>query len=105
MPNKAGKRLARAAADWIATHHKWEMVRAVRANRWVVSGETLQGAELDRAVNATFRHTADSLFTLYHYFQNIEAMLTLIDVDPFTNELLHRPKYEKRGLMLVGLHQ
>jgi lauroyl/myristoyl acyltransferase len=105
MPYKTGRRLARAVGDWIASHREWEMVRAVRANRWVVSGETLQGVELDQAVRATFRHTADSLFTLYHYFQNIEAMLRLVHLDPPTEALLHRPKYEQRGIVLVGLHR
>lgn len=104
VPNGPGKYLARAAGDWIASHKDWEMVRAVRANRWVVSGETLQGAELDKAARETFRNTANSQFTLYHYFQNIEEMLKLVEIDPETEKILHRPKFEQRGLMLVGLH-
>jgi lauroyl/myristoyl acyltransferase len=103
-PNKIGKRLARVAGEWIASHRDWEMVRAVRANRWVVSGETLAGAELDQAVQATFRHTADSLFTLYHHFQNLEAMQRLVIIDELSHKILFRPKFEERGVVIVGLH-
>lgn len=104
MPDKTGKRIARGIADWLAARRSWGMVRAVRANRWVISGETLQGAELDQAVRATFRHTAHSLFTLYHNFQNLEAAIRLVDIDPLTQEILNRPKYDSRGLVVVGLH-
>ena len=104
MPYHLGKRIARWGADWIVSHRHWEMVRAVRANRWVISGCTLQGAELDEAVRSTFRFTADAQFVLYHNFQNVEAMLRLVDIDPTTEKVLHRPKYEQPGVVLVGLH-
>lgn len=103
-PDKIGKRLAHFAGEWIASHPDWEMVRAVRANRWVVSGQTLVGAELDKAVKATFRHTADSLFTLYHHFQDLEAMRQLVVIDEVSHNILFRPKYEKRGVVVVGVH-
>ena len=103
-PDRIGKRIARFAGEWIAGHPDWEMVRAVRANRWVISAETLQGAELDQAVRATFRHTADSLFTLYHHFQDLEAMSSLVYIDPMAHKVLFRPKYEPRGVVIVGLH-
>jgi KDO2-lipid IV(A) lauroyltransferase len=104
MPFHLGKRMARWAASWIVSHRDWEMVRAVRANRWVVSGGTLQGAELDQAVRDTFQYTADAQFILYHYFQNLEAVLRLVDINPEIEAVLHRPKYEQPGLVLVGLH-
>lgn len=103
-PDRIGKRLARLAGEWIASHRDWEMVKAVRANRWVVSGGELQGAELDEAVRATFRHTANSLFTLYHHFQNLEAMRRLVEIDELSHKILFRPKYEERGIIIVGLH-
>ena len=103
-PNKIGKRIAHSVGEWMAVHQDWEMVRAVRANRWVVSGEALQGAELDKAVKATFCHTADSLFTLYHHFQDLKEMRRLVEIDPISYKILFRPKYEARGIVIVGLH-
>lgn len=103
-PNKVGLHLARVAADWIASHSNWDMVRAVRANRWVVSGEQLQADELDGAVRATFRHTAGSIFRLYHNCHSLEAMQALVDIDPVTQRILFRPNYDERGVVVVGLH-
>lgn len=104
MPLPVGRRLAHFVADYIARHAEWEMVRAVRANRWVVSGKTLQGAALDAAVRENFRHTASTLFDLYHYLGNPDAMRQKLVSDARSDEIIYRPKFETRGLVVVGLH-
>lgn len=105
MPIGLGKRVVRMAADYISRHADWEMVRAVRANRWVVSGETLQGQALDQAVQATFRHTANSIFMFYHHLNDLEAMRSMIiDCDHSLEQLIQRPLYESRGVVVVAAH-
>src|SRR5574341_1068081 len=70
MPPRPGHYLADFIADRIAARREWRIVRAVRANQWVVSREKLEGERLSRAVRQTFQATARSIFDLYHYIDN-----------------------------------
>lgn len=80
------------------------MVQAVRLNQWVVSGERLTGAELDRQVRLTFRNTARSIFDLHRDIQKGEAVKRLVERESALMELLNRPRHAERGLVVVGLH-
>lgn len=104
LPLSLGYCLADFVAARIAVQRDSKLVRAVRANQWVIRGENLGKAELDRVVRETFQHSARSIFDLYHYIENKEAARRLISMDETTQALLKRPEYGERGLMLVGLH-
>ncbi len=80
------------------------MVRAVRANQWVISGETLDKKALDQAVYETFRNSARSIFDLYHYINDPSAIKRLIVFNTTFQQLIQRPEFDQRGLMVVGLH-
>jgi phosphatidylinositol dimannoside acyltransferase len=73
LPPRLGHRLASDLADQIVRRRDSQIVRAVRANQWVVNGEKLEGDAMDRVVRATLRNTAHSLFDLYHYSHDMEA--------------------------------
>lgn len=104
MPPRIGYKFSAFAADQIASHGNWHIVRGVRANQWVVCGENLGGEALHQAVRATFRNSALAIFNLYHYVNNPKASQCLIKPDAVTQELIQRPEYAERGLMLLGLH-
>jgi KDO2-lipid IV(A) lauroyltransferase len=104
LPLHLGHFLADRVADWLSRQRASKMVRAVRANQWVVRGESLGKEALDQAVHATLRHSARSLFDLYHYIQNPEATKRLVVLPPIIQQLVERPEFEGRGMMLVGLH-
>jgi phosphatidylinositol dimannoside acyltransferase len=104
LPPRLGYRIADSVAEWIASQHDSKMVKAIRTNQWIVRGETLDDTALDRAVRETIRHSARSLFDLYHYIQDSEAARRLIVLDATTQELARRPEFDGRGLMVVGLH-
>jgi len=104
IPVWLGYRLADFAADRIVAHPESRMVRAVRANQWVISGETLDKQALDRAVYATIRNSARSIFDLYHYILNPGAIEQLIVFNATVQQLTQRPEFDQRGLMLVALH-
>jgi KDO2-lipid IV(A) lauroyltransferase len=101
---EAGHSLADFVAARIASHQDSRMIRAVRANQWVVRGESLEKEALDRAVCETLRHSARSIFDLYHYIQNAQATRRLIILDSTTQQLAQRPEFDRRGLVIVGLH-
>ena len=104
LPLQVGHSLADFAAGQIANRRDSKLVRAVRTNQWVVRGESLEKDALDRAVLETLRHSARSIFDLYHYIQNPEATRQLFVLDSTTRQLVQRPEFDRRGLMLVGLH-
>lgn len=108
IPARLGYPIADFIAERIARQRKSNVVRAVRLNQWVVSGEVLDGAVLDQVVRETFRHWAHSIFDLYHYIENPIATRQLIVLDASFQQLRRRPEFERRGdrrgLIIVGLH-
>jgi KDO2-lipid IV(A) lauroyltransferase len=99
-----GYPVAAFIAEQIARQRNSRVVRAVRANQWVVSGKELSGEALDQVVRETFHHWAHSIFDLYHYIQDPLAADQLIVLEPSFQQLTRRPEFDRRGLMIVGLH-
>lgn len=104
LPPRAGYRLAGFVGDLIADREGWKMVRAVRANQWVVSGGTSSPEELDRAIQATFRNTGRCIYDLYHYIHDGAALHDLIEFDSNSLEFIERSRRKEGGLVLVGPH-
>jgi KDO2-lipid IV(A) lauroyltransferase len=104
MPYRLGHWIALFAADRISARKGWKMVHAARCNQWVVHGGQLEGAALDRVVEENFRNIACSIFDLYHNINNSAAFLRLIEPHPTTIELIKRPEFSSRGLVVAGVH-
>ncbi len=85
-----GHRIAYYVAEQIARRPNSQVVRAVRANQWVISEESLDKEELDLAVCETLRHSARCIFDLYHYIQDTDATRQLIVLDPLSQQLAQR---------------
>ncbi len=98
-----------ALADWVATRviaarRDAPLVRAVRANQWVVHGENLASEALEHVVKETLGNTARALFDLYHYLSNPQATRRLFVLDEVSQSLIRRPEFAERGLVVAGLH-
>lgn len=91
-------------ADGIAARRQSPMVRAIRANQWVVQGGSLDPAALDRAVRQNLRNIAWSLYLLYHYHKNSRAVQSIVHLDARMERLAKGPEFNSRGLILAGLH-
>ncbi len=104
MHPRLGHLLADFSAQLIAHQRTSRLVRAVRGNQWVVSGEGRAGGTLDRAVQETLRHSARSVFDLYHYLEDPAAIGRMIILDPAVERLTRRSQFADRGLMLAGIH-
>jgi lauroyl/myristoyl acyltransferase len=104
IPTRLGHSIARLAARWIASHRNSAQVRAVRANQWVVAGEKCSSQTLDLAVRAVIQTSARSIFDLYHYAQRPELFDRLYTVDPSFRVVTDRPEFDKRGLVVAGVH-
>lgn len=104
IPVRFGHRLANFVAAQIAARPNSRIVRAVRANQWVVSGGTLDKQALGLAVLDTFRNSTCSIFDLYHYLPSPTAMRRSAVFDVTVEQLIQRPEFAERGLVIVGLH-
>jgi phosphatidylinositol dimannoside acyltransferase len=104
LPLRLGRRFADSMAVWIAGQRHSPIIRAVRANQWVVRGECLDKEALDQAVRETLRYLARSIFDLYYYIDRPEAAKRVIVLDPFLEQLVHRPEFDRQGLIIIGLH-
>jgi KDO2-lipid IV(A) lauroyltransferase len=105
IPLRIAYPLGNFIGDWIATWRDSNVIRAVRANQWVVRGANLEKEEaLENAVRETLRNNIRDLYHLYHYIQNPEATQHLIHLNPLACELIERPEFAERGLVIVGLH-
>ena len=101
---RLGYRIGDFAAEQIARRRNSSLVRAMRANQWVVHGECLDRDALDQVIRGTFRYAARWIFDLYHYINNPTAIKELIVLSPSFQGLARRPTFDQEGLVIVGLH-
>jgi lauroyl/myristoyl acyltransferase len=104
LPPQLGYRIAYTFAAQIARQRNSGLVRAICANQWVASREALHGEALDEAVRETLRYSARCLFDLYHFNQDFEATRQRIVFDSSFDSIAERSEFERRGLMVAGLH-
>ena len=90
--------------DWAASRRDSNVTRAIRANQWVARGANLGKKALDQAVRETLRNNVYDLYCLYHYLQNPEEAQHLIYWNDFARQVIKRPEFAGRGLMIVGIH-
>ena len=101
---QAGYCVAGLVARRLARQRDSQVVRAVRANQWVIRGEPLRGETLDCAVAETLQHAARCIFDLYHYMTRPDAASQRIVLEPSFQQLLQRSEFDRRGLIIIGLH-
>jgi KDO2-lipid IV(A) lauroyltransferase len=104
IPPALGQPLCNLIGDWVATRRQSTITQAVRLNQWVARGASLDTQALDWAVRETLRNNIRDLFDLYHHLQRPEAMKRRLILNPLTSELIGRPEFSGRGLMMVGIH-
>jgi KDO2-lipid IV(A) lauroyltransferase len=104
LPPWLGYRIADGFAAQIAQRRDSRLVRAIRANQWMASRESLQGEALGRAVRNTLRYSAHSLFDLYHYNHDFDATRQLIVFDSSFDVIARRAEFDGYGLVVAGLH-
>ena len=104
IPPKSGFKLANFIADVIMSKTDSDMVRAVRANQWVITGEKLTKEELDRQTEETFRQIASCIYDLYHNFHNYQAILNRVTFTPKVINFLKERNESQEGTILLGPH-
>ena len=104
IPPIIGYPLCNFIGDWITTRRDSNITQAIRANQWMARGANLDKEALDKAVQATLRNIIRDLYHLYYYVQKPKATQRLIQLNRLARDLIERPDFAKRGLVIVGLH-
>jgi lauroyl/myristoyl acyltransferase len=103
-PPSLGYPVAKLAARWISSDRDSAQVKAVRSNQWVIAGEGSSSQSLDQAVQAVFQNSARSIYDLYHFGQKSGLVEQMLSCDPSFQEISARPEFDRRGLVVAGLH-
>lgn len=103
-PPRLGYCLADYIALRVAGSSTTPVVQAIKANQWVVSGESLSPQQLDWVALECWRHVTRSFFELFHNFDTPEALIDRVIITPMAEEMLAASQEKKRGMIVCGLH-
>ncbi len=104
IPPKTGYRLGEWIARKIVMFKNNPMVKAARANQWVVSGKKMDARQLDEITLKTFQHTADCLYDLYHYLPHPDQIMNMVSMSPKLIQILDERLSEKKGTLILAPH-
>ncbi len=104
VPPSLGYPICDWIGKWAAARRDSSVTRAVRLNQWMARGASLGREELDKAVQETLQNNVRDLYELYQSLDRPEAMWSRICLNSLAEELLRRPEFSDRGLLIAGLH-
>ena len=104
LPQKIGFALADHTASFLIKQKQLDLIRATRANQWVVSRCTLDAETLDKQTEQTIRNTSRWLFDLYHHINNHDRIIEKVTLSPKLQELLNTRLGREEGTIMVAPH-
>jgi lauroyl/myristoyl acyltransferase len=90
LPRKWGLKLAAPVGTLLGSNKKSPMVKAIRANQWVVHEQSLTNEELDELPKTVFRSAARCTFDYYYYLSRAEKIEAVVDFSPEVNMAFER---------------
>lgn len=103
-PPRVGYGVARFIAKRITAHDRSEMVRAMRANLWVVGGRHQCADELDFTVREILANAGRCHYDFYHNLGNPVACARLVEFDERMTAVIERMREAKEGTVVVSPH-
>ena len=104
IPPHTGYPLGERIARIIVSFKNNPMVKAVRANQWVISGEKMDARQLDEITLKTFQHTADCLYDLYHNLPHPDQIMDRVTMSPNLIQLLDKRLSGEKGTLILVPH-
>ena len=104
VPPSVGYPACDLIGKWAASRRQSSVAQAVRLNQWVARGTNLEKELLDQAVRVTFQNNVRDLYDLYHSLERPEAVWGRMCLNPLVEELVRRPEFSGRGLVIAGIH-
>lgn len=88
----------------ISRRKNFEQIKAVRANQWVISGNSLSGQALDDRVKQVYYSSGISLYDYFHSMRKEDRIRELIQFDDNLLYFLKCVKSEKERTLGLVLH-
>jgi len=104
LPPVLGYPFAHAMGWLVGLFPRGATFRSLRLNLWVVSGKTLTGRNLDRAVRQVFANQSAALFEFYRAFTHPEIPREKVRFSSAFSRLIEECKTEERGTLLLIPH-
>jgi lauroyl/myristoyl acyltransferase len=104
IPPGIGKSLSNAIAKYLVRRPDLPLIHATRINQWVAQGQNLSYEQLNQVVLETIQNYTLSMYTLFHYWENLGPLEKMIRYDPNTENLIQRSQERKHGAMVVFIH-
>lgn len=104
IPAKMGYKLADWIGGQLANRKNSAMVRAIRANLWVVTGQKLSAAELDDLVLENLQFTARALYDFYHHIDDHQSTLQRVQLSPKLRGFLDTRLGGAEGTLMLAPH-
>lgn len=90
LPRRVGIRLAVFIGAKLGNNHAGAMVKAVRANQWVIHNQSLSEDELNRYPEIIFQSAAKCLFDYFHFISRTRKLQEIIDYSPQAESAFRR---------------
>lgn len=103
-PRWLGYSIARNIARLIASQRSSAQVQAIRANQWVVSGETLSARDLDQRVKTVLTRLSRCLYDFYRNNDRPGEVMRLVSFSPEFQALFDRQMTGKGGALFIAPH-
>lgn len=94
-PRRVGWKLASSIGTMLGKNRPNAMVRAIRANQWVIHDQKLSDEELDQYPQVIFRSAARCLFDYFHYMFRVEKLQEIVDFSPQAEAVFERIRNHK----------
>jgi lauroyl/myristoyl acyltransferase len=104
VPPSVGYPACDLIGRWAASRRQSSVTQAVRLNQWVARRACLEKEHLDQAVRETFQNNVRDLYDLYHSLEQPDTVWSRICLSPMAEELVRRPEFSGRGLVIAGIH-
>jgi KDO2-lipid IV(A) lauroyltransferase len=95
LPRKWGLGLAGMVGAFLGSRRQGEMVQAIRANQYVIHGESLSPEALDQLPKTVFQSAARCFFDYFHHLSRPEKLQRVITIDPEAQAALERLKNQQ----------
>jgi lauroyl/myristoyl acyltransferase len=103
MPRKMGLKLASWIGTLLGKNRNNPMVKAIRANQWVIHQQTLTDEQLDEFPKIIFRSSAKCIFDYFYFLPRPEKLQEVIDFGEETKVIINRIQ-EKKPCVVVCPH-
>lgn len=100
----AGHKLARFVSGAIAILQNSDLLLAIKANQWIVSGETLDKKGLNQRAKLVLQNDLISLFDYFYYYQRVDECLQRLQLSPTLQTMLKEATEHQKPQILLGPH-